>query len=198
MKYFAALAVVAATAAPALAGGPVIVAEEPMVMQAPAPVMATGGDWGGFYAGAQLGFADVSGSGLGEDGDGMVGGLHAGYRMDFGQFVAGAELDYDLAKIELDNGAGEIDSMAHAKLMGGFDLGQMLVYGTVGKARASGEIGGNSVADTGNFAGLGLDYAVSDQMVVGGEVLKHQFDDFDNTGVDYDATTVRAKVSFRF
>ena len=46
--------------------------------------------------------------------------------------------------------------------------------------------------------GLGFDYAVNDRWTVGGEVLQHQFDDFDATGNDFDATTLKAKVGLRF
>ena len=70
-----------ALAAPAFAGGPVVVAEEatvtaPVMETAPMPV---GTDWGGAYAGAQLGFGQI-GSTDPFQGEGLIGGLHAGYR----------------------------------------------------------------------------------------------------------------------
>lgn len=191
--------------APALAGGPVIVAEEPVV-QAPRPApmaMAQSGEWTGFYGGAQLGYGEVQSDGGALDGNGMLGGLHAGYRMDFGTFVAGAELAYDLTNIELgtDVAGADLDNLGSVALLGGIDMGQFLVYGTIGKSRASSDFSGTVTGDgsaTGNFAGLGLDYAVSDTMTVGGSLVKHAFDDIDSLGTDVDMTALKARVSFKF
>jgi outer membrane immunogenic protein len=59
-------------------------------------------------------------------------------------------------------------------------------------------VGGNDLSDSGLVYGLGFDYAVNDRWTVGGEVLQHQFDDFDASGNDFDATTIKAKVGLRF
>lgn len=182
-----------AVAAPAFAGGPVVVAEEatvavPVMQTAPMPV---GNDWGGAYAGAQLGFGQV-GSTDPFQGEGMIGGLHAGYRMDFGTFVAGAELAWDFASIDLGAlNVETIDSIGRLGLQGGADLGQALVYGTVGLARIGGDID-----QDGSFYGVGMDYALSDTMTLGGQVLKHEFDDVPAGSLD--TTLVQARVSFAF
>lgn len=197
MKIFAAALATLAIASPALAGGPVEVAPEPTV--APVYVAPASLDWTGFYAGAQLGYADIDSNGDGLDGDGALGGIHAGYRWDFGQYVAGAEVDYDTASIDLGTTAGDtLDDVARLKLMGGAEFGNSLIYATAGAARASATIGGDGFSDNGWFIGAGVDVAVSDRWTVGGEVLQHKFDDFDGTGVDLDATTVKAKVALRF
>lgn len=207
MMKFAILSVAVLGAAPAFAGGPVVVADE-AVVASPAPMMqpaAQGGDWGGFYGGAQLGYGSVNGDSVIDNtldlgGDGLLGGVHAGYRMDFGTFVAGAELAYDLADIKTDDpiGNANFDNMASLKLMGGVDLGQWLAYGTVGMSRVgadfSGTLSGDDTLD-GRFAGLGAEYALSDSLSVGGEVLQHTFD---NSDADFDMTTVQARVNFRF
>lgn len=192
--------------APAFAGGPVIVADETMVA-APAPVqpMMQSGEWTGFYGGAQLGYGSVDGndtnlldSVLDFGGDGWLGGVHAGYRMDFGTFVAGAELGYDLTNIDIGTDAGSFDNMASARLIGGIDLGQWLAYGTVGMTRIgadfSNTLSGDNTLD-GRFAGLGAEYALSEKMSVGGEVLQHSFD---SDVADFDMTTVQARINFRF
>lgn len=202
MKRIAVLALGGLLAAPAFAGGPVEIAPEPMVA-APAPVVvAQSADWGGFYAGAQLGYGDISSD---VDGDGALGGVHAGYRHDFGRMVLGGELDYDFSNIDLsaDDGLGgtidgELDSVARIKLMAGADLGRSLLYVTAGKAYADVSLGGTDYSDNGNFYGIGMDYAVTDTWTVGGEILKHEFDDFDDQNIDVDATTVKAKVSYNF
>lgn len=70
-------------------------------MYTPAPVETyTGGDWTGFYAGGQLGYADIDGTGA-ADGSGGTYGVHGGYNYDFGQFVLGGEVDYDKLDIDL-------------------------------------------------------------------------------------------------
>jgi len=195
-SFAAASAVGTLVAPPALAGGPVVVAEEPVVAAPMAPVvMAPNGDWTGFYGGAQLGYGDVSDS-AGGGGDGMTGGLLGGYRMDFGQFVAGAELNYDWADIEL--GAGNsLDNIARLKVVGGYDMGNALLYGTVAAVRADATIAGAGVSDNGWGAGLGVDYALTDRMTLGAELMEHRFGSFGG-GADIDATTVNARVGFRF
>ncbi|MEN9411046.1 MAG: hypothetical protein RL216_3020 [Pseudomonadota bacterium] len=194
---FAAASVAGVMAAlPALAGGPVVAAEEPLIA-APAPVaVAPNGEWTGFYAGGQLGFGDVGSTGA-QSGNGMTAGLLGGYRMDFGQFVAGAEANYDWANIDL--GAGEsLDHIARLKLIGGYDMGNTLLYGTVAAVRADATLGGTSSSDNGWGAGIGVDYALTNSMTLGAEVMEHRFDNFSGTGTDLDATTLNARLGFRF
>jgi opacity protein-like surface antigen len=197
MRSIAALLATAALSSPALAGGPTEVQPEPVIAApvAPAPMSA---DWSGFYAGAQLGYADIGSNGAGLDGNGWLGGVHAGYRWDFGQYVAGAELDYDTADIDLAGGTSTLDDVARLKLMGGAKFGNSLLYATAGAAYADATVGPVSRSDNGWFIGAGMDVAINDSWSVGGEVLQHQFDNFDGTGVDLDATTLKAKVSLRF
>ncbi len=199
MKTIAALIATAAISAPAFAGGPVAVAEEPVIAPAAAPYVAPGLDWSGAYVGAQLGYGDVDSNGAGLDGNGWLGGVHGGYRWDLGNWVAGGELAWDKASIDLGGTAGdELDSVAALKLMAGREIGNSLVYGTVGAAHAKANVGGTDLSDSGLVYGVGFDYAVNDRWTVGGEVLEHKFDNFDASGVDFDATTVKAKVGLKF
>ncbi len=184
---------------PAFAGGPIEPIPEPIVVAPVAAPVNTGGEWGGAYVGAQLGYADIDSNGSALDGDGVLGGVHAGYRYDFGKAVVGGEIDYDTASIDLGAVAGdELNSVTRLKLMAGADLGRTLVYGTAGYAYADADVGGASLSDDGWVAGVGADYALTDQWRVGGEILTHGFDNFDGSGVDLDVTTVKAKVSFAF
>jgi outer membrane immunogenic protein len=199
MKTIAALFLAsAAFAAPAFAGGPTAPEPETVVVPDAAPYVAPGYDWSGIYAGAQLGYGDIDSNGAGLDGHGFLGGIHAGYRWDLGNFVAGAELDFDVADIDVGATGDTLDDVARLKLIAGTEFGRSLVYGTVGAARASATVGGVDLSDNGWFIGAGMDYAVSDRWTVGGELMQHQFDDFDGSGVDLDATTLKAKVSLRF
>lgn len=185
----------------AFAGGPVAPVADAYV-EAPAPVMAapTDGEWGGFYAGAQLGWGNVTSNGAGLDGNDVLGGLHAGYRYDLGRAVLGGEIDYNFANIELGEGLGDtsLDSVARLKLMAGADLGRALVYVTAGGAYADGSLAGSSASGDGYFAGIGMDYQLNETMNLGGEILGHRFDDFDGTGVDVEAVTAQVKVAYRF
>src|SRR5690606_6409744 len=102
MKYLLSAAAAAALmAGTAFAGNIEPAPVEPVIMPAPMPVYASP-DWSGFYAGGQLGFADVTGDGVDVDnqafdanGDGFIGGLTLGYDHDFGTWVAGVGADYD-------------------------------------------------------------------------------------------------------
>lgn len=199
MKTIAALIATAAISVPAFAGGPTVVADEPAVVPAAEPYVAPGIDWSGAYVGAQLGYGDIGSNGAGLDGNGAVGGVHAGYRWDLGNWVAGGELSWDKASIDLGATAGDqLDSIAALKLMAGREIGNSLVYGTLGAAHAKATVGGVDESDSGLVYGLGFDYAVNDRWTVGGEVLQHKFDNFDAAGNDFDATTIKAKVGLRF
>lgn len=199
MKTIAALIATAAISAPAFAGGPVTAVEEPVIVPAAEPYVAPGLDWSGAYVGAQLGYGDVDSNGAGLDGNGALGGVHAGYRWDLGSWVAGAELAYDKASIDLGAVAGdELDSVTALKLTAGREIGNSLVYGTLGAAHANASVGGADLSENGLVYGLGFDYAINDRWTVGGEVLQHNFDDFDGSGVDIDATTAKVKVGLRF
>ncbi|WP_341365646.1 porin family protein [Yoonia sp. BS5-3] len=165
---------------------------------APAPVpVAPISDWTGFYAGGQLGFGQLDSDDLTEDPDGLLYGVHGGYLYDLGSWIIGGELDIDGTEIEDETADVALDSVARAKLRVGYDAGNWLPYVTGGIAQAStsGAVDGE---DTGSFGGLGVEYRISDSMRVGGEVLQHQFEDFDGTGIDIDATTATARVSFQF
>lgn len=185
-----------ALAAPAFAGGPVEPMVEPVIAPVPVPV-AAGADWTGGYVGAQLGYGNVGSTGDVLDGDGFLGGVHAGYMYDFGQWVAGAELDYDWSDIDL-NATDTLDSVARLKFKAGADLGQTFLYGTLGAAYAEATVGGANLSDSGYFGGIGMDYAVNDRWTVGSELLLHRFDNFDGTGIDVDATTATIRASYRF
>lgn len=193
---FFAMSLVTLVSGPALAGGLLAPAPEPAAppvpAAAPAPVLPVGGDWTGGYAGAQLGYGDINGSG-GADGDDVLYGVHAGYRYDFGTFVLGGEVDYDFADIDL-NGAAEVDNVARLKLQAGYDFGRTLGYFIAGVAEVDTSIG----SESGEFYGIGVAYQINARYSVGAELLEHNFDDIGGTGVEADATTLTVRGSIRF
>ncbi|SFI70503.1 outer membrane protein [Celeribacter neptunius] len=184
-----------AVTAPAFAGGYSEPAVEPAVVN-PAPIVpvAAGADWTGGYAGATLGYG--WGDGALDNADDMTYGLFGGYNYDFGNFVLGGELEY--LGSELETGTAKLDDLTRLKLRAGYDMGPALVYGVVGAAYANADIGGVSYDDTGYTYGIGVDYALSDSINVGAELLQNEFDEFDNSGSDLSATTLGARVSFKF
>lgn len=193
MKRFLMSAPIALAATPLLAGS----LADPVVEPAPeAPAyVAPVGEWTGFYLGGQAGYgsADVPGA----DYDGGLAGLHAGYMHDIGNWVIGGELDYDWAQME--NGGAEIDSIARAKLIGGYDFGDTLLYATVGGFNANLAAAGGDTDDSGALVGAGLKYRIADGWLAGVEALYHQADDFGGVaGNDLDATTVTARISYQF
>ena len=198
MKHLAAALIATTLAGPALAGGLAQPVVEPAVAPPVAPVepVQVDGDWGGFYAGGQLGFAGVAANG--NNGDGAVAGVQAGYRWDLGRTVLGVEGDVSAANTDLTTPGDKLNNIARLKLQAGYDMGRTLVYATAGAARASGTLGGIDGSDTGWFAGLGADYALNDRWTLGGEILSNRFDNFDNTGVNLETTKATIRAGFRF
>ncbi len=201
MKRIMSIAVIGlGVTSPALAGNVTFEAPVETPIAAPAPIPAPLPDWGGAYIGGQLGYGQSElPLDTGEvDGDGIIGGIHAGYLWDFGTLVAGVEGNYDLAAIEFDDDSGEIDDVARLKLRVGADLGDALLYATAGAAYASASVGGADLSDDGIFGGIGLDYRITDAVTVGAELLRHDFSDFDGSGLDVEVDTLQARASLHF
>ncbi len=185
--------------APANAGGMAQPVSEPAVAMPAAPSYAkpTSG-WTGGYMGAQLGYGNIKSGGAGLDGNGMLGGVYGGYRMNFGSFVTGAEVGYDGSNIKLGSSGDKLNNMMHLKLLAGYDMGKTLIYTSAGVARADTTVGGVKVAGNGLQLGIGADYALSDKWTVGGEVNSNRFNNIGGSGADLKATTIEAKVAYRF
>ena len=181
-----------ATSAAALAEDATEFNAAPQASAPESPFAASDGTWTGGYAGVQLGYADVDGSGAANGEDGLYG-VHIGYRYDFGTFVLGGEIDYDAADIEL-NGAATIDSVARLKLQAGYDFGEVLGYVTAGIADVDTTLG----SDTGEFYGIGFAYQINERYTFGAELLEHEFDNIGGTGLAADATTLTVRGSIRF
>ncbi len=194
MKILATTAVLAVIAAPAFAGSVSVPVQEPVVI-APAPIYQANDDWTGGYVGAQLGYGQLDTPANG-DAEGVLGGVHAGYLYDYGNFVVGGEIDYNAADMEASVGTGQIEDLARLKLKAGYDLGRTLVYGQVGGAYAQGTLNGVEQDGTGYVVGLGTAYKVTDSVSIGGEVNYQEIQDF-GTG-DLNGTTATARVSFHF
>lgn len=204
MKRFVTAALLAAplTAAAsfAQAGG----LAEPVIAPAPAPVAyaptpaPAGRDWTGFYAGGSLGYGDVTVDGVDGDFTGATFGGHVGYNYDLGSIVVGGELEaMGTNDFTLDGGDLELDNVLRAKVRAGYDAGAFLPYVTAGYAQATVGTAGDDLEDNGLFYGVGVDYALSDSITVGGEYLRHDFENFDDVA-DIEADTFALRVSYNF
>lgn len=192
-----ATATLLAAAAPALAGG-----TAPTPTQTPVQIVpvAAGTDWTGAYAGLQFDLLDgeaTIGGGLG----GQAFGLFGGYRHDFGSFVLGGEIDYMVGEVSPDLGGPslDVDSLLRLGLEAGYDAGPALIYGTLGFARMEVSVAGFSLDADGMFYGIGVDYALSERVTLGAELLRHRFENFGGApGNDLDATSFGINIAYRF
>ncbi|MBP1807703.1 outer membrane protein [Rubellimicrobium aerolatum] len=208
------VAVFVAGAVPAIAGGfAPAVTETPVAAPAPvvavAPTPSPSSNWSGAFLGGQLAYGQL-GLETGDDEqdfDGAIGGLHAGYQRDFGRVVAGAELAYDWANLSAEDesapalaGGAELDAVARAGVKVGYDAGRVLPYLAGGYANASfsGDVAGSDDDQVdGYYVGAGVDYALTDRVSVGAQVLRHEFD-IDAGDLDTGLTTVGVTASYRF
>lgn len=153
------------------------------------------GDWTGAYGGFGVGYADVNLSGGLAGGDGGAAGLHIGYNHDFGDWVLGGEFEYDWTDIGFGGVAVNLDNVSRLKLKLGYDFDQVLAYAVVGGAWAYTDVAGS---DNGWLAGLGVAYEIKPQWMISGEVLYHDFSNFNGTATDIDATSFAVRLSYRF
>lgn len=162
---------------------------------ATAPAIAFAQDSTGPYAGFQFGGSDIDVDGAPLTGDGPSYGIFAGYNLENNGVVYGAEVDYDVTEYDIGDGAVEVDSTTRIKARIGTELGGGLAYGTAGVVWAtSPELGD----DNGVLFGAGYDFPVTPNMTLGAEILQHEFEDYNDSGLDVGVTTVKARVAFSF
>ena len=191
-------AALALCAAPVFAGNVTPVTDDVVAPPppAPAPVYNTP-NWTGLYGGVQLGYANVDSNLSGGD-ESIIGGLFVGYDYDFGNFVLGSSIDYDFTDANVSSAPNpqiDLENIFRAKLRAGYKLGNGLIYGTGGYAKAFTD---NLGDDDGYFIGAGYETMVTDNFSLGGELLYHEFDNFNGTNADVEPTTVQLRGTFRF
>lgn len=181
------------SAGAAQAGGPVAVADEPVVATPAAPV--SNSDWTGFYVGLSAISGTFSDDGGVTDGGTSGYGLQAGYLRDLGRFVVGGEIAY--AKGDYDVFLTNDWTSTRLKLIGGYDAGRLLPYGFVGLSKY--DVGGASqFSDTVTIYGVGAKAAISPKIAVGLEYLVENKDDFDNSGFDLENSEIALRLDYRF
>lgn len=171
------------------------------------PAIAQAQDWTGPYGGITLGGADIEATvkavepNLELEGDGTSVGIFAGYNYQMGNVVYGGEFDFDGTDYEVADGLVQIDSTLRLKARVGAPIGNGLAYGVIG---AVGATSNSVVAPLGDFAikdgigvlyGAGYDMKLSDNLLIGSELLFHNFEDDD---LEVDVTSLRLRVGYTF
>jgi outer membrane immunogenic protein len=193
MRKFILPAAFLAVAAPAVAAD--IPSPQPPPPYTPPPLFT----WTGLYLGGQIGYAwgtdtvTVSPFGFGTNftPNGVVGGAHVGYNLQFNQFVAGLEGDVEGTGISRNFSPGGVTYNTHIPVQGsirarvGIAFDQVLLYATGGAAFAGFEttvtgFGSDRTSETraGWTVGGGLEYAVTPNWSIRAEYRYADFGDF--------------------
>ena len=144
------------------------------VASAVVPFEAQGADWSGFYAGANVGFANglIANANASDDlADNTLFGVFAGYNIQRGQLVFGGEVDYTLTPVEFVNFNATLRDTIDAKARVGYAAGNALVYGVLGYSFLTLDDGGSTAPLSGFSFGAGVDYKFGNRYFVGAEYL---------------------------
>ncbi|HTV68167.1 MAG TPA: outer membrane beta-barrel protein [Rhizobiaceae bacterium] len=184
-----------------LSSNAAVLAADPEIITAP-DINAARFGWGGFYAGASLGYAWLNDVDyqfpvpLEDRGEDWVFGGHVGYMHGFGNFVAGAE--FEATRLDIDYEVFNfitVENSYTVKARAGYAIDRFLISGHVGGTYATTNVG---LADWGWTAGAGLDYAITDNITVGAQYTHHGFKSFDGTMIDATLDVVTARVGLKF
>lgn len=160
--------------------------------------LAQSANWTGAYIGAEIGGANFKGSipGLSVNNDDLIGGIIAGYDYDLGTFVIGVGADIDFTDNDLPGVTGRpLDRVWRLKVRGGAKIGNGLAYATGGYTNAHID---NVGSEDGYFIGGGYEHQIMPNFTVGGEVLFHDYGNFNSTGTDIEIISYQLRGTFRF
>jgi outer membrane immunogenic protein len=169
------------------------------------PTAVSAQDWSGFYGGLTFG----NGTGrLGVEGTpgydlkGQVRGAFAGYSMQSGSLVYGAELAYQSAEIFLVPSTNQgADRLIDLKGRLGYATGSAVIYGVLGYS--SNRFFAKSDTSTGGGLayGVGVDYKLTPRAFVGAEYLvrdMHNDEDSPIFELDPEVSTFSLRLGMKF
>ncbi|TPL51658.1 outer membrane protein [Mesorhizobium sp. B2-4-6] len=193
------------------------------------PMTAAGFDWTGYYAGMQAGYGWGRSEITGDDGGpfsvkpdidgGFVGGHVAGL-WQFDQAVIGAEAGLNYASIDgtADAGPGntfgtDVKWFGSIDAKAGYAMDRVLIYGIGGVAfagietsQAAGSAFARTRISTGWTLGAGVDYALTNNVVIGAQYRYYDFgkehfdapDTFADRDQDVKLQTLGVNFSYKF
>ena len=190
-----------------------------VVPQQPPVVVDPGFSWSGAYVGVMASTTSLDAEdfsfGPGPfDMDGGTAGIFAGYNFMFGDVMVGIEGSYSSGGIDGDDAAFmdpvEIENTAQLRARLGYAIDRILPYVAVGVISSDvfsnhSGFGAATQTYTGFSYGIGVDYALRDNIFVRAEIehLNYDRDDFDFSGgdlhdFDMDGTRLSIGVAYRF
>jgi outer membrane immunogenic protein len=157
--------------------------------------------WSSFYVGGSVGYgllSDVDYSfapPLVSEGKDWLFGVHAGYLHQFGNFVVGLEGEYQRLDIQFEGLPVFAEDAWTIKARAGLAFDRWLITGHGGGSYVTTNIG---LEDWAWVAGVGVDYAVTDHIVLGASYSHMRSDSYDDTLIYARIDQFTARLGFKF
>lgn len=170
-----------------------------------APAAAQNTDWSGFYARgqAELANVDLENDDTVSEGRGLLFGASGGYRYDLGNVVLGVTAsalfgDVDISpNTPVDGRDPTLDTLLRAGIEVGYELGPVLVTGGLGQTLGiMTDTSDRRRSEVGSFYEFGLDYLLTEDVIIGADVTRTNLDNF--SGSDVSVTSFGLGAAFRF
>lgn len=194
-------AVLSASGAMALAGGPVIAVAEPqLVAVQPAPQLVYG-NWQGVSVGANLNWGKSKAAGLVGRPDGAGLALRSNFDWQFDRMVLGFGSDLDFGKTKGTFGGVATEIGRTGTIFGkvGYDAGQFMPYAIAGYSKARLLTGGARSSMEGYTLGLGTEYRINQAVSTYAEYTYSNFGNVAALGnAKVDTQKFRLGMNFRF
>lgn len=159
--------------------------------------------WEGAYAGVSAGYGwlrdvmKIPGNFVYDQGADWVVGAHAGYLLQFGNVVVGAEVEATRLDITYELASNiTVENAYAAKLRAGYAVDRALLSAHAGGVYATTDFMG--LKDWGWTAGFGADYALTDRVTIGAQYSHYKFKEFDGSVIDADVNLVTGRIGIRF
>jgi outer membrane immunogenic protein len=201
-----AAAALAVLATPTFAGGPTVMADDPMPTAAPAPAPVA--DWTGFYVGLSYGrssgdldFVPAPAQALDS---GKARSIYFGHLWQRNNLVFGGEVAFTNLKDNFVTGfpCCEVDKSLDLKGRAGFAANRALIYGVLGYSLGSYDEGVGNWDPSGFSYGLGVDVMATQRLTVGVEYLSRNLNGDNPNGLgkefDVDLDTLSLRVGLKF